>query len=205
MLAPVALGAVREREREGGKSESERERQTESTERSPASCRGGGSRPGVAAGGLGNRTLCDFYRERANFAIELCQRQWQSARLLPGFSAWHFQQRRRRRRPFCVLQPSPYFLCLFSCCSDSEFFVRAIAPAFARVRDRSNVHQDLSKRRSSARKGRQFHSVMITRVSREYLRTHAYRFKLQMMRYSLYREARGRLAVHLLFPSVINN
>jgi len=50
----------------------------------------------VAAGGLGNRTLCDFYRERANFAIELWQRQWQSAKLLPGFSAWHFQRCCRR-------------------------------------------------------------------------------------------------------------
>lgn len=34
---------------------------------------------------LGNRTLCDFYRERANFAIELCRRQWQSARALDDF------------------------------------------------------------------------------------------------------------------------
>jgi len=51
------------------------------------------SRLRVAVGGLGNRTLCDFYRERANFAIELCRRQWQSARALDGFSAWHFQRR----------------------------------------------------------------------------------------------------------------
>lgn len=50
------------------------------------------SRLRVAVGGLGNRTLCDFYRERANFAIELCRRQWQSARALDGFSAWHFQR-----------------------------------------------------------------------------------------------------------------
>lgn len=33
---------------------------------------------------LGNRTLCDFYRELANFAIELYRRQWQSARALDG-------------------------------------------------------------------------------------------------------------------------
>lgn len=31
---------------------------------------------------MGNRTLCDFYRELANFAIELYRRQWQSARAL---------------------------------------------------------------------------------------------------------------------------
>ena len=35
---------------------------------------------------MGNRTLCDFYRELANFAIELYRRQWQSARALDGFS-----------------------------------------------------------------------------------------------------------------------
>lgn len=51
---------------------------------------------------LGNRTLCDFYRELANFAIELYRRQWQSASALGGspsrifndFAAFHVASRR---------------------------------------------------------------------------------------------------------------
>lgn len=68
-----------------------------------------GSRARVAVGGLGNRTLCDFYRERANFAIELCRRQWQSARALDSFSVWHFQ-RGSRRAAIYVLRLSNYYI-----------------------------------------------------------------------------------------------
>lgn len=63
-------------------------------ERRETSGRGGGGKQGEKHGRggrrggwnreewLGNRTLCDFYRELANFAIELYRRQWQSARAL---------------------------------------------------------------------------------------------------------------------------
>lgn len=99
-------GTHTEREREGGRRK-EGERQVESAGTRVAwRCR---SRARVAVGGLSNRTLCDFYRERANFAIELCRRQWQSARALDGFSAWHFQ-RGSRRAAIYVLQLSNYSL-----------------------------------------------------------------------------------------------
>lgn len=93
--------AQRGREREG----EDRQNPPERT-RVAWRCR---SRSRVAVGGLGNRTLCDFYRERANFAIELCRRQWQSARALDGFSAWHFQ-RGSRRAAIYVLQLSNYYI-----------------------------------------------------------------------------------------------
>lgn len=65
-----------------------------------------GGREGGTEEWLGNRTLCDFYRELANFAIELYRRQWQSARALDDgsptrifndFAAFH------------VALPYPYF------------------------------------------------------------------------------------------------
>lgn len=97
LLAPVA--PTTGSEREAGR--------TRWNERELRRC---GSRARVAVGGLGNRTLCDFYRERANFAIELCRRQWQSARALDGFSAWYFQ-RGCCRAALYVLQPSNCSVC----------------------------------------------------------------------------------------------